>query len=106
MADKKYKGVKYDGGKPEMRLLPFRALDEVSKVLTYGAKKYRPDNWKYVDNAVERYESAMLRHISAYMQGEESDPESGLSHLGHAACCILFLIWFKSNKRTTEKSNG
>lgn len=95
-------GVKYDGGKIRMDLLPFDALEEISAVLTYGAKKYAPNNWKHIDNPVERYQAAMLRHFSAYKRGEYIDPESGQSHLGHAACCLLFLIWHEKKKAFPE----
>lgn len=86
-------GLKYDGEKPRMALLPFEALEEIAKILTFGAKKYAPNNWQYVDNAMERYENALLRHLAAIHKGEEFDTESGLSHYGHAGCCMLFMIW-------------
>ena len=83
-------GVKYDQEKPDYSLLPFGALDDVVKVLTYGAKKYDRDNWKYVDDY--RYKAAAMRHFSAYMQGEDLDPESNIHHLAHMACSVLFLL--------------
>lgn len=89
-------GVKYDAGKPQPRLLPVRAVNAIVGVLTFGAQKYCADNWKYVDNPVERYTDAMLRHIFAWMEGETLDPESGLHHLAHAGCCLLFLLWFET----------
>jgi hypothetical protein len=85
-------GVKYDGGKPMPRLLPPSALLAISRVLTFGAKKYSPDNWKHVVGAKERYLDAMLRHILAYNSGEILDQESGENHLAHAGCCLLFLL--------------
>ena len=85
-------GMKYDQEKPRMGLLPPHALLEVSKVLTFGAQKYAPDNWKFVENGPERYRDAALRHITATMQGEVYDPESGLHHLAHAICCLMFII--------------
>ena len=87
-------GRKDDADKPPVGLLPARSLLEIAKVLAFGAKKYSPDNWKVVPNAKQRYLDAALRHLFAYMDGEELDPESGLSHLSHAGTCILFLIWF------------
>lgn len=85
-------GIKYDGDKPDYSLVPFKALDEVVKVLTYGAAKYDRFNWEKVE--ARRYQAAALRHISAYMQGEKIDPESGINHLAHAACSLLFLTDF------------
>jgi hypothetical protein len=91
-------GRKDDSSKIRMDLLPFDSLEEISKVLTFGAKKYAPNNWKFVENPVERYEAAMLRHISAYKQGELLDSETGLPHLAHAACCLMFLISFTTKE--------
>jgi len=85
-------GIKYDGDKPEMYLVPPLALLEVGKVLTYGAKKYSPDNWRKLDNLQERYTSAAMRHILAHMSGEECDDETNMSHLAHAICCLLFKL--------------
>jgi hypothetical protein len=78
-----------------MDLLPFEALEEIARVLTYGAKKYAPNNWQKVPDAKERYEAALLRHFSAHKRGEKNDPESGLSHLAHVGCNALFLIWLQ-----------
>lgn len=85
-------GVKYDSEKPRMHLLPPKAITEVAKVLTFGAQKYDEDNWRKLDNLQNRYTSGALRHIFAHMDGEQLDPESGISHLAHALCCLLFKL--------------
>ena len=87
-------GVKYDNGKPQWSLLPFRALGQVVEVLTYGAKKYSPDNWKKVPDARRRYIDAGFRHFTAYASGEIHDVETGKHHLAHAICCMLYLVAF------------
>ena len=85
------KFTKHDQGKPDLGLWPPRAFELVGEVLTYGAKKYAPDNWRNVDDT-GRYMSAALRHIFAHMRGEFTDQESGLPHLAHAACSLAFLL--------------
>lgn len=85
-------GVKFDNEKPEMYLLPPLATLEVGKVLTYGAKKYSPNNWRKLDRLQSRYTSAAIRHILAEMAGEEVDEETSLSHLAHAICCLMFKL--------------
>ena len=87
-------GVKYDNGKPQWSLLPFKALTQVVEVLTYGAKKYAPDNWKKVPNAKQRYTDAGFRHFAAYASGETHDTETGKHHLAHAICCLLYIVAF------------
>ena len=86
------KGIKNDIEKDDWYLLPIEPIRCVIRVLMYGAKKYAPDNWKHVEPK-ERYYSAALRHITAWREGERLDKESGLSHLAHAICCLLFLLW-------------
>lgn len=88
-------GVKYDAGKVRPSLLPWPALTEVMAVLAFGAAKYEPDNWQRVPGARERYFDAALRHLVAWHSGESLDAESGRHHLAHAACCVLFLLWFE-----------
>jgi len=90
---------KFDGGKLRYDLLPVDAVESVVKVLTYGAEKYCDNGWKEVPNAIERYYAALLRHLVAWRKGEEIDLESGLKHLEHAACNIVFLLEF--TKRDT-----
>jgi len=85
-------GMKFDDGKARLDLLPPRALLAVGQVLSHGAKKYAPDNWKKVPNGKARYIAASLRHIFAYMGGEMLDPESGEPHLAHAITCLLFAL--------------
>jgi hypothetical protein len=87
-------GVKTDTGKARWDLLPWREVGEVVGVLTFGLSKYQPDNWQRVSGARARYFAAAQRHLTLWWLGEARDPESGLSHLGHAACCLLFLMWF------------
>ena len=98
-------GVKYDNGKPQWSLLPFRALTQVVEVLTYGAKKYAPDNWKKVPDARRRYIDAGFRHLTAYTSGETNDPETGKHHLAHAICCLLYLVAFDLGEHN-DKSNS
>ena len=85
-------GVKYDGEKPKMHLLPPKAINEVAKVLTFGAQKYDEENWRKLEDLQSRYSSGALRHIFAHLDSEDLDPESGLSHLAHAICCLLFKL--------------
>jgi Domain of unknown function (DUF5664) len=89
-------GRKYDNGKPMYALLPSEALEEVVKVLTYGAVKYNEpcdqENWRYVSNPHFRYFNATQRHLWANKRGEITDSESGLYHLAHAISSQLFML--------------
>jgi hypothetical protein len=84
-------GRKFDGGKLEYGLLPPLALKATVDVLTFGAQKYDRDNWKKVPDSKRRYFDALQRHVWAWKEGEQLDPESGRHHLAHALCCLMFL---------------
>lgn len=89
--------IKYDSGKLQYSLIPPIATRELAKVLTYGANKYKANNWKKVDDK-SRYIDALYRHLEAWRSGESIDTESGLSHLSHALTNITFLIYFEDIK--------
>ena len=92
-------GVKYDGTKPRMDLLPPLALTEVAKVLSFGAKKYAPENWKKIPELQNRYTAAALRHIVHHMSEPNAvDVESGIDTLAHAICCLMFKLEDKLEK--------
>ncbi|WP_051017873.1 dATP/dGTP diphosphohydrolase domain-containing protein [Bartonella vinsonii] len=82
---------KSDDGKARLELIPPSTLIEIGKVLEFGAKKYGANNWR---NGMDwsRLHGAALRHLLAWFDGENKDVESDLSHLAHAACCLLFLM--------------
>lgn len=94
-------GVKHDEGKPRMDLLPPEALREIAEVLGVGAQKYDAHNWRK-GFAYSRLTAAALRHLFAWVGGENKDPESGKSHLAHAACCLMFLITFEQTNTGTD----
>jgi len=93
------KGLKFDGAKRQWNLLYRPWLRGVVDVLTRGALKYSPDNWKRVDNPKVSYLNALQRHLDAFIEGEEKDPETGISHLSHLGCCLMFLKYFEDNQK-------
>jgi hypothetical protein len=119
LIDKPKKALRYNKGKRKWSLIPWKALEITLSVFEYGAHKYsrfkgkngevirgadiKPEeaqeleliqsgahNWKLGLDEQECMESAM-RHLTAMMEGEELDPESGLPHVGHLGCNTLFL---------------
>lgn len=89
-------GTKHDSAKPDLSLLPFPALEEVARVMMFGAGKYGRSNWKG-GLAEERLIAAALRHIGRDLEGEKLDGESGEQHVAHAACNLLFILWQRKN---------
>lgn len=88
-------GAKLDAGKIQAALVLggfAKALEEVSKVGTFGAKKYSPNGWKSVEDGANRYSDAMMRHWLAHQSGELIDADSGLSHLSQVAWNALAVL--------------
>lgn len=93
-------GIKFDEGKTQWWYMPIEPMRQVINVLAYGDNKYPAEdgcNWKRVPNAKKRYYNALIRHITAWWEGEKNDQESGMHHLAHAATNCLFLLWFEIN---------
>lgn len=93
---------KNDAGKPEYELLPLELFSGVNTVLQYGAKKYGVSNWKKPDFEMSRAYNALLRHMIAFWNGEDFDKESGLSHLDHAMCNLLFMKYHYLNTPVSD----
>lgn len=98
--------VKYDNGKPELALLPTHAIIGIGKALTYGKKKYTKAGVSGAFNYKKgrgltwlQISSALLRHLFAWLGGEELDEESGLNHLYHCGACVVMLIDLVDSKK-------
>ena len=86
---------KADEGKLRWDLMPFAPLEHIVKILMHGASKYGENTWQQVESAETRYFAAVMRHLVAWRKGEVLDSESRLPHLAHAACSLLFLLYFE-----------
>lgn len=90
-------GRKDDGDKLRMDLLPPELLEGTAAILTFGAGKYGARNWE-MGMAWSRPFGALMRHMWAWWRGENTDPETGKSHLWHAACCVAFLMAYEARQ--------
>lgn len=84
-------GTKADEDKPRTDLVPIKAVLRIAEVMGFGAKKYDAYNWRR-GIKFSRLFGACQRHLLAYWDGEDIDPESGLHHMAHAGCCITMLL--------------
>lgn len=91
--------LRYNVGKLDWSLIPMEALEDVVKALEFGKQKYSANNWRkgaglsWLETC-----NSLRRHLYAWLRGEELDPESGISHLGHIGCNVIFLLYFAKNK--------
>lgn len=90
-------GRKNDADKPSLSLIPKEALWGMATAFTYGAKKYAAHNFK-AGISYSRLADAAMRHITAYMDGEDTDVESGNNHLYHALASVAMLVYMHHNK--------
>jgi hypothetical protein len=90
-ADEPRAGRKDDTGKLPLGLIPREALLAEAAVLAFGAQKYDAHNWRK-GMRWSRLGDAAMRHLLAWLDGEDLDPETGLSHLAHLRCCAGFLL--------------
>lgn len=91
-------GRKEDTGKLPLDLLDPYALSQIARILQFGANKYNANNWRG-GIIWSRLYGATLRHLFAWWDGEDLDPETGISHLAHAACELMFLLNFERDFR-------
>lgn len=84
-------GLRSNEGKLPVELVPVSAIRAMARGLGYGARKYAARNWERGMKWSIVYACAM-RHLLAWKDGEECDPESGLPHLDHAITNLAFLI--------------
>lgn len=89
--DKITDGLKHDGGKPRLDLVPPEIIEAVGAVMTHGAEKYGEASYRDVEP--KRYRAALMRHICKWLKNPHGiDEDSGLPHLWHIACNVAFLL--------------
>ena len=86
-------GARYNDGKADLSLIPLSTLEDEARVWMYGEKKYKRFNWmKGMAWSIPM--ACALRHLAAWQNGEDLDPESGQPHLAHAMCNLRMLTLY------------
>lgn len=93
--------MKFSHAKPRMALVPASLAQGCARALTYGARKYKVNNWRKTPD-IEEYISALQRHLDAWREGEDNDVESGLNHLDHMAANLAFITELKHLPKIKE----
>ena len=94
-------GDRFNTGKLKWSLVSWKALAPMVRVLMFGAEKYDDHNWKKGLKYTEVTES-LQRHLNAFIEGEENDPESKLSHVGHILCNAMFLSYMSMYRKDMD----
>lgn len=87
----KYVQAQKDGKAP-LEYIPLSILRGDSYVHKHGAEKYGIRNWRKDEILMSTYVGAILRHLSDWAEGEDLDPDSGVSHLHHIRCCCAVVL--------------
>lgn len=91
-------GTKFDAGKAPLHMCPEEAFIGMAKAFEYGAKKY--DRWNYKKGIhYTRINDSLMRHLLAYMSGEDIDPESGLPHTNCILANAAMLEYMRVNRK-------
>jgi Domain of unknown function (DUF5664) len=77
--------------------LPLHLWPETATILgalglLAGMLQYGRTNWRVAGVRASIYKDAAKRHIDAWFEGEEADPDTGLHHLGHALACLAIIV--------------
>lgn len=95
------KTIQYNAGKPCTTMLDPDFIEEMARVMMYGAAKYSRDNWRLGTNYSEIIDG-LDRHRNKRVKGERNDAESGQSHMAHIACRAMFLYYYEKHGRGTD----
>lgn len=80
------------GDKIPLHLWPETATVLGSLGLLDGALKYGRSNYRAVGIRATIYYDAARRHMNAWFEGKDTDPDSGLPHLAHALACLAIIV--------------
>lgn len=80
-----------NAGKLRFSLIPALATEEVARVFTEGADRYGDENWRKPGFTYKSVADSMLRHINAFLRGEDRDPQTGFLHTAHIVANAMFL---------------
>jgi len=85
-------GLRHNEGKPQLSyvMLGKEVAAGEAAVWQRGAQKYARGNWLKGMSWVSSSDS-LLRHITAFLNGEDLDPETGLPHVDHIVCSAKIL---------------
>ena len=89
--DKLNKASKNDKEKIDISLIPYVALQTEAKAFMVGAVKYGRYNYCKGHEASQLVAAAQ-RHLLAWFQGEELDPQDGQPHLGSVRACVAMIL--------------
>lgn len=89
----------FKDGKLRWDLLPLKEIEDIVRVYTAGAAKYGDNNWQNLDNGLERYKAALLRHLVEFEKGNTTDEETGCAHLAQCAWNAIAMLYLSKKEK-------
>lgn len=77
--------------KAPLSTVPAPVILEIGLALLEGGRKYGRHNYRIAGVRASVYYDALYRHLGAWWEGEDIDPDSGLSHITKAIACLVVL---------------
>lgn len=77
--------------KVSMSVVPATVLSEVALGMAEGALKYGRHNYRISGCRASVYYDGTMRHLMQWWEGEDIDPDSGLSHITKAISSLIVL---------------
>lgn len=77
--------------KAPLSTVPMGVIMEMGTGMLEGATKYGRHNYRCAGIRESVYFDATMRHLVSYWEGEDIDPDSGMSHLTKALCSLA--VW-------------
>jgi len=77
--------------KVPLSCVPMPVMQEIGLALMEGGLKYGRHNWRAIGVRASVYFDATMRHLAQWWEGEDTDIESGLSHVTKAISSLTVL---------------
>lgn len=78
-------------GKVPFSTVPAPVIAEIGLAMLEGARKYRRHNYRAIGVRASVYYDAAMRHLTAWWEGQDLDPDSGLHHIIKALSTLTVL---------------
>ena len=77
--------------KASMSVVPANVIMEIAVGMLEGGCKYGRHNYRAMGVRSSVYYDATMRHLMAWWEGEDIDPDSGISHITKAIASLVVL---------------
>lgn len=89
-------------GKAPLSTVSAPVIAEVGVAMLEGARKYGRHNYRAIGVRASVYYDAAMRHLMAWWEGQNIDPDSGLHHIGKALASLMVLRDAQMNAKCVD----